>query len=115
MPYGTGVFVVRPWNCGAVIHKLPESIRGLYEQYSPSSTEETPKRRKYLYDIVDIKENTGLAFDLDQKARGRHNAAMQSSASADSIRNSGENVNKNFSTQERGTAAGARWAMPLKS
>lgn len=32
--------------------------------------------RKYLYDIVSIKENIGLAFDLNKKARGRQNAAM---------------------------------------
>lgn len=57
--------------------------------------------KKYLYDIVSIKENTGLAFDLNQKARGRHNAAMQSSAYADSISASSQNVKKRFSMQDR--------------
>lgn len=30
--------------------------------------------KKYLYDIVSIKENTGLAFDLNKKASGRQKA-----------------------------------------
>lgn len=41
--------------------------------------------KKYLYDIVGIKENTGLVLDLNQKARGRQYAAAQSSASNDSL------------------------------
>lgn len=65
---------------------------------------ESKNGEKILYDIVSIKENTGLAFDLNQKARGRHNAAMQSSASADSIRNPGEKVNRKISKQERGAS-----------
>lgn len=53
--------------------------------------------KKYLYDIVAIKENTGLALDLNEKARGRQKAAMQSSVSTDSISTDGENVNRKFS------------------
>ena len=53
--------------------------------------------RKYLYDIVSIKENTGLALDLNQKARGRQNAATQSGASDTSILADGENVKPQFS------------------
>lgn len=53
--------------------------------------------RKYLYDIVSIKENTGLALDLNQKARGRQNAATQSGASGTSIPTDGENVKSQFS------------------
>lgn len=53
--------------------------------------------RKYLYDIVSIKENTGLALDLNQKARGRQNAATQSGASGTSIPTDGENVKPQFS------------------
>lgn len=53
--------------------------------------------RKYLYDIVSIKENTGLALDLNQKARGRQNAATQSGASGTSILTDGENVKPQFS------------------
>lgn len=53
--------------------------------------------RKYLYDIVSIKENTGLALDLNQKARGQQNAATQSGASGTSILTDGENVKPQFS------------------
>ena len=53
--------------------------------------------RKYLYDIVSIKENTGLALDLNQKARGRQIAATQSGASGTSILADGENVKPQFS------------------
>lgn len=53
--------------------------------------------RKYLYDIVSIKENTGLALDLNQKARGRQNAATQSGASGTSILAGGEDVKPQFS------------------
>ena len=53
--------------------------------------------KKYLYDIVAIKENTGLALDLNEKARGRQKAAMQSDVSTDSISTNGENVNRKFS------------------
>lgn len=53
--------------------------------------------RKYLYDIVSIKENTGLALDLNQKARGRQNAATQSGASGTSIPTDGVNVKPQFS------------------
>lgn len=53
--------------------------------------------KKYLYDIVAIRENTGLALDLNEKARGRQKAAMQSDVSTDSISTSGEKVNEKFS------------------
>lgn len=65
---------------------------------------------KYLYDIMAIKENTGLALDLNEKARGRQKAAMQSGASVaeqsgnsdtstanTSILTGGENVKPQFS------------------
>ena len=66
--------------------------------------------RKYLYDIVSIKENTGLALDPNQKAKGRRNAATQSDVSAveqsgnsdtsttkDNIPAEGGDVNRKFS------------------
>ena len=52
--------------------------------------------KKYLYDIVAIRENTGLALDLNEKARGRQKAAMQSDVSIDSISTSDEKVNGKF-------------------
>lgn len=53
--------------------------------------------KKYLYDIVAIKENTGLALDLNKKADRRQNAATQSGASGISILTDGENVKPQFS------------------
>ena len=53
--------------------------------------------KKYLYDIVAIRENTGLALDLNEKARGRQRAAMQSDVSTNSISTSDEKVNGKFS------------------
>lgn len=53
--------------------------------------------KKYLYDIVAIKENTGLALDLNKKADRRQNAATQSGASGTSILADGENVKPQFS------------------
>ena len=53
--------------------------------------------KKYLYDIVAIKENTGLALDLNKKADRRQNAATQSGASGTSIPTEGENVKPQFS------------------
>ena len=53
--------------------------------------------KKYLYDIVAIKENTGLTLDLNEKARGRLKAAMQSDVSTGSISTSDGNVNAKFS------------------
>lgn len=53
--------------------------------------------KKYLYDIVAIKENTGLALDLNKKADRRQNAATQSGASGTSILTDGENVKPQFS------------------
>lgn len=53
--------------------------------------------KKYLYDIVAIKENTGLALDLNKKADRRQNAATQSGASGISIPADGENVKPQFS------------------
>ena len=44
-----------------------------------------------------IKENTGLALDLNEKARGRLKAAMQSDVSTGSIPTSEGNVNAKFS------------------
>ena len=53
--------------------------------------------KKYLYDIVAIKENTSLALDLNKKADRRQNAATQSGASGTSIPTEGENVKPQFS------------------
>lgn len=53
--------------------------------------------KKYLYDIVAIKENTGLALDLNKKADRRQNAATQSGASGTSILTDGENVKPKMS------------------
>lgn len=53
--------------------------------------------KKYLYDIVNINENTGLALDLNQKADRRNKAATQSSVSALSLPNLSDGVKGNMS------------------
>lgn len=50
--------------------------------------------KKYLYDIVNIKENTADETDLMERDQRRQNAATRRGASENSIRNSGENVKK---------------------
>ena len=50
--------------------------------------------KKYLYDIVNIKENTADETDLMERDQRRQNAATRRGASKGSIRNSGENVKK---------------------
>ena len=51
--------------------------------------------KKYLYDIVNIKENTADETDLMKRDQRRQNAATRRSVSENSIRNSEENVKKN--------------------
>lgn len=50
--------------------------------------------KKYLYDIVNIKENTADELDLMKRDQRRQDASTRRGASKDSIRNSGENVKK---------------------
>ena len=52
--------------------------------------------KKYLYDIVGIKENTTDAFDLQQREtrRGSYEAAARGSASSDSVAQQEDNVKK---------------------
>ena len=50
--------------------------------------------KKYLYDIVNIKENTADETDLMKRDQRRQNAATRRSVSENSIRNSEENVKK---------------------
>lgn len=57
--------------------------------------------KKYLYDIVSIKENTGLALDLNDKARGRRDYdATRSDVSMDSIRRTEQKSQEKFSVTE---------------
>ena len=76
-------------------------VRGVPQTYKAYDAEMVIRNasdgKKYLYDIVAIKENTGLALDLNEKARGRLKAAMQSDASTNSISTSDGNVNAKFS------------------
>lgn len=63
--------------------------------------------KKYLYDIVSIKENTGLALDLNDKARGRRDYdATRSDVSMDSIRGKSENVKQRYSPADAEADAG---------
>lgn len=55
--------------------------------------------KKYLYDIVNIKENTADETDLMERDQRRQNAATRRGASENSIRSSSENVNKKFSLE----------------
>ena len=76
-------------------------VRGVPQTYKAYDAEMVIRNasdgKKYLYDIVAIKENTGLALDLNEKARGRLKAAMQSDVSTGSIPTSDGNVNAKFS------------------
>lgn len=51
--------------------------------------------KKYLYDIVNIKENTADETDLMKRDQRRQNAATRRGVSENSIRSSEENVKKN--------------------
>ena len=55
--------------------------------------------KKYLYDIVNIKENTADEVDLLKRDQMRQNASARRGASENSIRSSSENVNKKFSRE----------------
>lgn len=67
--------------------------------------------KKYLYDIVSIKENTGLALDLNDKARGRRDYdATRSDVSMDSIRSSERKSQEKFSAAEDAQEATAEAA-----
>ena len=55
--------------------------------------------KKYLYDIVNIKENTADEVDLLKRDQMRQNASARRGASENSIRSSSENVNKKFSLE----------------
>ncbi len=55
--------------------------------------------KKYLYDIVNIKENTADETDLFKKDQRRQDAATRRGASENSIRSSEENVNEKFSRE----------------
>lgn len=55
--------------------------------------------KKYLYDIVNIKENTADETDLMERDQRRQNAATRRGASENSIRSSSENVNEKFSRE----------------
>ena len=55
--------------------------------------------KKYLYDIVNIKENTADETDLMERDQRRQKAATRRGASENSIRSSSENVNKKFSLE----------------
>ena len=76
-------------------------VQGMQQAYKAYDAELVIRNasdgKKYLYDIVAIKENTGLALDLNKKADRRQKAATQSSVSTDSISTDGENVNRKFS------------------
>lgn len=54
----------------------------------------TSDGKKYLYDIVNIKENTADELDLMKRDQRRQDASTRRGASKGSIRNSGENVKK---------------------
>lgn len=55
--------------------------------------------KKYLYDIVNIKENTADEVDLLKRDQMRQNASARRGASKNSIRSSSENVNEKFSRE----------------
>lgn len=55
--------------------------------------------KKYLYDIVNIKENTADEVDLLKRDQMRQNASARRGASENSIRSSSENVNEKFSLE----------------
>lgn len=55
--------------------------------------------KKYLYDIVNIKENTADEVDLLKRDQMRQNASARRGASENSISSSSENVNKKFSRE----------------
>lgn len=55
--------------------------------------------KKYLYDIVNIKENTADETDLMERDQRRQNAATRRGASENSIRSSSKNVNEKFSRE----------------
>ena len=56
--------------------------------------------KKYLYDIVNIKENTAAELDLMKRDQiGGQDAPARRGASKNSIRSSSENVNKKFSLE----------------
>lgn len=55
--------------------------------------------KKYLYDIVNIKENTADEVDLLKRDQMRQNASARRGASENSIRSSTENVNEKFSRE----------------
>lgn len=56
--------------------------------------------KKYLYDIVNIKENTADELDLMKRDQiGGQDAPARRGASGNSIRSSSENVNKKFSRE----------------
>ena len=55
--------------------------------------------KKYLSDIVNIKENTADETDLLKKDQRRQDAATRRGASENSIRSSSENVNEKFSRE----------------
>ena len=55
--------------------------------------------KKYLYDIVNIKENTADEVDLLKRDQMRQNASARRGASENSIRSSSENVNEKFSRE----------------
>ncbi len=58
--------------------------------------------KKYLYDIVNIKENTADELDLMKRDQiGGQDTPARRGASKDSIRSSSENVNKQFSVSRR--------------
>ena len=58
--------------------------------------------KKYLYDIVGVKENTSAQIDLTERETrsAAHRAATGEGVSDGSIRNSTENVNRKFSLKE---------------
>lgn len=55
--------------------------------------------KKYLYDIVNIKENTADEVDLLKRDQMRQNASARRGVSENSIRSSSENVNEKFSLE----------------
>ena len=63
--------------------------------------------KKYLYDIVNIKEDTAKALDLKNREarKGSNSAAARSSVSSSSIHNSDPKVNKNSLRYQKNEAA----------
>ena len=76
-------------------------VQGMPETYKAYDAELVIRNasdgKKYLYDIVNINENTGLALDLNQKADRRNKAATQSSVSVLSLPNLADGVKGNLS------------------